>query len=94
LPGIPESQLASVFDRFSGGDLPRSDTRNFGLGLSIVRAVAEAHGGRATAAQGPRGGAAVTLWLPLYDLADGTVRADEASPASAVPHPVEPGLPT
>jgi two-component system, OmpR family, sensor kinase len=86
-PGIPESQLASVFDRFSAGDPQRRDTHNFGLGLSIVRAVAEAHGGRATATRRTGGGAAVTLWLPLYDPAAGTGPADEASPATAVPHP-------
>lgn len=66
-PGIPETQLESVFDRFSGGGIPRGETHNFGLGLSIVRAVAEAHGGRATAARAPGGGAAVTLWLPLHE---------------------------
>jgi two-component system, OmpR family, sensor kinase len=87
-PGIPESQLASVFDRFSGGDPPRHDTHNFGLGLSIVRAVAEAHGGRATAARGALGGAAVTLWLPLLYPPVGINPAEEASTASAVPRAV------
>jgi len=40
---------------------------HFGLGLSIVRAVAQAHGGRVAAERGPLGGAAVSLWLPLHD---------------------------
>lgn len=87
-PGIPESQLASVFDRFSGGDPPRHDTHNFGLGLSIVRAVAEANGGRVTAARSTLGGAAVTLWLPLHHPAASPDLADEASTVSAVPRPV------
>lgn len=86
-PGIPETQLMSVFDRFSGGDPPRRDTHNFGLGLSIVRAVAEAHGGRVTAARGPLGGAAVTLWLPLHDPAADTMPAAEPRPAQAMPRP-------
>ena len=64
-PGIAEGRLESVFDRFDGDDPRRDSAHNFGLGLSIVRAIAEAHGGRVTAARGPAGGAAVTMWLPL-----------------------------
>jgi two-component system OmpR family sensor kinase len=65
-PGIPEGQLESVFDRFDGAGPLRDSAHNFGLGLSIVRAIAEAHAGRVTAARGPAGGAAITIWLPLY----------------------------
>jgi signal transduction histidine kinase len=65
-PGIPDDQLESVFDRFDGAGSGRDSAHNFGLGLSIVRAIAEAHGGRVTAARSPVGGAAVTMWLPLY----------------------------
>jgi signal transduction histidine kinase len=64
-PGIPGGQLKSVFDRFESGGPLRDSPHNFGLGLSIVRAIAEAHGGRVTAAPGPAGGTAVTIWLPL-----------------------------
>ncbi|HWF80611.1 MAG TPA: HAMP domain-containing sensor histidine kinase [Streptosporangiaceae bacterium] len=65
-PGIPDSHLASVFERFSGST-SRAPGRNFGLGLSIVRAVAEAHGGHVRAERGPLGGAAVSLSLPLHE---------------------------
>jgi two-component system, OmpR family, sensor kinase len=65
-PGIPEDRLELVFDRFDGADPRRDSAHNFGLGLSIVRAIAEAHGGRVTAGRGPAGGAAVTIWLPLH----------------------------
>jgi two-component system OmpR family sensor kinase len=65
-PGIPDDQLESVFDRFDGAGSGRDSAHNFGLGLSIVRAIAEAHGGRVTAARSAVGGAAVTMWLPLY----------------------------
>jgi two-component system, OmpR family, sensor kinase len=64
-PGIPEGELESVFDRFAGADPQRGSTRSFGLGLSIVRAIAQAQGGRVTAARGPAGGTVVTLSLPL-----------------------------
>ena len=92
-PGIPDGQLESVFDRFEGAGPQRDSAHNFGLGLSIVRAIAEAHGGRVTAARGPTGGAAVTIWLPLESVAS-KIPADETSSASAVPPPVGPGVPT
>jgi two-component system OmpR family sensor kinase len=63
-PGIPQDHLDAVFDRFTRADTPGA-TGGFGLGLSIVRAFAEAHGGRVTATAGPLGGAEVSLWLPL-----------------------------
>jgi two-component system, OmpR family, sensor kinase len=67
-PGIPDSQLGSVFDRFNTASPHRDTARNFGLGLSIVRAIAEAHAGQVAASPSPFGGAAVTLWLPQHDL--------------------------
>ncbi len=68
-PGIPGSELGSVFDRFSNASPHRDTARNFGLGLSIVRAITEAHAGQVSAAPGPLGGAAITLWLPVYEQA-------------------------
>ena len=76
-PGIPDGQLESVFDRFTGAGPQRDSAHNFGLGLSIVRAIAQAHGGRVTAARGPGGGAAVTIWLPRQPGA-AALPADEA----------------
>jgi signal transduction histidine kinase len=63
-PGIPDSELESVFERFSSSKSLHEGTRNFGLGLSIVRAVAETYGGRVSAEASVLGGAAVSLWLP------------------------------
>jgi PAS domain S-box-containing protein len=40
--GIPEKAIASIFERFSRVDAPRSGT---GLGLAIVRGIVQAHGG-------------------------------------------------
>jgi signal transduction histidine kinase len=64
-PGIPDGQLDWVFDKFARADTSRGSTRNFGLGLPIVRATAEAHGGQVTAGRSPNGGTAVTFTLPL-----------------------------
>ncbi len=68
-PGIPGSELGSVFDRFSTASPHRDTARNFGLGLSIVRAIAQAHAGEVSAVPGPLGGAAITLWLPVHEQA-------------------------
>jgi two-component system sensor histidine kinase MprB len=59
-PGFSEQDLPHVFDRFyraaNARRLPGS-----GLGLAIVRQAADAHGGRAEAANAPDGGAVVTV---------------------------------
>ena len=62
-PGIDESDLPHVFDRFyrsaSARGLPGS-----GLGLAIVRQVAEVHGGDVAAQRAEGGGALLRLRLP------------------------------
>jgi two-component system, OmpR family, sensor kinase len=64
-PGLgPEPER--VFERFYRADQARSRASGgAGLGLSIVAAVSEAHGGRATAGCSPSGGALVRVELPL-----------------------------
>ena len=44
-PGIPEEHLPHIFDRFYKGDAARTQTGGSGLGLSIVKAIVERHGG-------------------------------------------------
>jgi two-component system, OmpR family, sensor kinase len=64
-PGIPTDALERVFDRFSRLDKGRSRAHGgFGLGLAIVRHVAEAHGGQAFAGNRAEGGARFTVILP------------------------------
>jgi two-component system sensor histidine kinase MprB len=62
-PGVPEDELAHIFDRFFRATNARGQTGS-GLGLAIVRQVAERHGGSVRAATVPGGGLAVTLHLP------------------------------
>ncbi len=64
-PGIPEYALERVFEKFYS--LPRPDTgrKSTGLGLALVRQVAELHGGSARAENRPGGGACVALTLPI-----------------------------
>ena len=55
-PGLPEGMEDRVFERFWRADPSRS-TPGTGIGLSIVRSVAEAHGGSVRAENRPEGGA-------------------------------------
>ena len=62
-PGFPQEFLPHAFERFSRGDVAREGA-GAGLGLSIVEAIARAHGGSAAALNAPSGGALVVLRLP------------------------------
>jgi PAS domain S-box-containing protein len=67
-PGIPETELPHVFERFyrlDGVDEPGN-----GLGLSIAQTIAEAHGGRIEAESRPGEGTRMSLVLPLLPDAD------------------------
>ena len=63
-PGLGDEALAHAFDRFWQADPARSGGFT-GLGLSIVAAVAEEHGGEATATNASDGGARFVVRLPL-----------------------------
>ncbi len=63
-PGIPGSEQKAIFGRFYRG-AGESRSSGSGLGLSIVRAIAEAHGGTADVASLPGQGATFTLAVPI-----------------------------
>ncbi|NPV90154.1 MAG: sensor histidine kinase KdpD [Firmicutes bacterium] len=64
--GIPGDQLEQVFDKFYRLKTSRK-TSGVGLGLTICRAMVEAHGGRIRAENNPGGGAVITFTLPLNE---------------------------
>ncbi|MBO0768817.1 MAG: HAMP domain-containing protein [Solirubrobacterales bacterium] len=65
-PGIPAEQRSRVFERFFRTDPARSRANGgAGLGLAIVRAIAEAHGGSVGVSESDAGGARFVLALPL-----------------------------
>jgi signal transduction histidine kinase len=64
-PGIPAASRTSIFDRFHRLTGARADgVSGAGLGLSIVQAIAEAHGGSVAVGEAPGGGARFSIDLP------------------------------
>jgi two-component system OmpR family sensor kinase len=64
-PGLSPEIAERLFERFYRGDPARSrDTGGAGLGLSIVAAIVEAHGGTVTASSPDSGGARFAVRLP------------------------------
>jgi two-component system OmpR family sensor kinase len=63
-PGLSPEALAHAFDRFWQADTARVGV-GAGLGLAIVASVAAEHGGTATVANPPGGGALFSIRLPL-----------------------------
>jgi two-component system sensor histidine kinase ChvG len=62
---IPDAMLGRLFESLIEQRQGHDDKPHFGLGLYIVRLVAEFHGGRAIAANLFQGGAVFTVMLPL-----------------------------
>jgi len=63
-PGIASEDREQIFERFGRGAVPDHD-EGFGLGLSIVRAIARAHGGTLTLEDEQPHGARFVITLPI-----------------------------
>ena len=62
-PGISAEDRSRIFERLYRGDQSRSE-RGLGIGLSLVRAIVEAHGGEVTVESEPGRGSRFSVWLP------------------------------
>ena len=64
-PGLLPGEERTIFEKFTRGQ--KSGPRGVGLGLSICRGIARAHGGDIHASQRPGGGASFIFSIPLGD---------------------------
>jgi signal transduction histidine kinase len=64
--GIPRAEQDKIWQRLYRGDKSRSQ-RGLGLGLSLVKAIVEAHGGRAEVRSEPDHGSEFTVHLPTLE---------------------------
>jgi signal transduction histidine kinase len=63
-PGIAPSEQARVFERFTRGKDAQGQHRGGGLGLAVVKAIAEAHGGEVELESRLGEGSTFTMVLP------------------------------
>ncbi len=65
-PGIPPDEMDRIFEKYyQSGERGNGAVRGSGLGLAVVKAVAEAHGGRAAVESIPGAGSTFKIFLPL-----------------------------
>jgi two-component system phosphate regulon sensor histidine kinase PhoR len=65
-PGIPDAERKSVFDRFyRAKDVRLKPVRGSGIGLSLVKNIAEAHGGGVEIASDADSGCVFRIWIPI-----------------------------
>ncbi|MCP5515767.1 MAG: HAMP domain-containing histidine kinase [Verrucomicrobiales bacterium] len=76
--GIPRAEQARIWERLYRGDKSRSQ-RGLGLGLSLVKAVVEAHEGSISVADAASGGARFVVRLPRTGAPNGRPAADAAA---------------
>jgi len=70
-PGIPEEQLAHIFERFSRGDAGETQrVGGTGLGLAISKSLVELHGGTIDAESTPGAGSTFRIRLPAIATAE------------------------
>jgi len=63
--GIPDEELAAIFDKFVQSSKSKTGAGGTGLGLAICREIVELHGGRIWAENSESGGAIFHVELPL-----------------------------
>jgi len=69
-PGVPEHDLARIFDKFYSTPVPEG-VGGTGLGLSICKGIVEAHGGTIRAENRDAGGLRVVVGIPLVEPREG-----------------------
>ena len=84
-PGLPTSDAEALFERFWRSEAGRERGRGgAGLGLAIVAAIVDAHGGEVRAGNAPGGGASFVVTLPAPRLSSDS-QARSQPPPTVVP---------
>jgi len=84
-PGIAAQELDKIFDRFYRSDPSRARASGgMGLGLSIVQAIVEAHGGKVRVSSEPGVGTSFTVELPCMTT-DGGMQAPDVVSRTSLP---------
>ncbi len=65
-PGIPETELDTIFDKFVQSSYTKNGAGGTGLGLSICQEIIGAHEGEVWVENAPDGGAIFAFFLPLH----------------------------
>ena len=76
-PGVPTRELPHLFEKFYRVSTPGRTARGMGIGLAVVRGLAEAMGGRVEARRSSLGGLAIAVALPAADEPADEPAADE-----------------
>jgi signal transduction histidine kinase len=83
--GIADDELPNVFERFSTGAPAADGRRGTGLGLALVRAVAQGHGGEVRATSVPGLGSKFEIILPISPVDAPALMPALSNPTNAVP---------
>jgi signal transduction histidine kinase len=78
-PGVAPENRDHIFERFGRAEVPEHD-EGFGLGLSIVRAIAVAHGGTVRVTDAPPHGARFVMSLPARPVPGDATQVMEVAP--------------
>ncbi|HZD80261.1 MAG TPA: HAMP domain-containing sensor histidine kinase [Actinomycetota bacterium] len=85
--GIPADELPRIFERFARGEPSGWERAGTGLGLALVKAIVEAHGGDVGVQSRPGSGTVFTIRLPAPE------RSEEVLPGGAGTVPALGGVP-
>jgi two-component system phosphate regulon sensor histidine kinase PhoR len=66
-PGVPEDELSLIFEKYYRAQKDTAERAGIGLGLAMVKATVEGHGGHVTVSNPEGGGAKFTIVLPATD---------------------------
>ncbi|MFC1744038.1 response regulator [Candidatus Riflebacteria bacterium] len=66
-PGIPKAEIKKIFQAFTQSSLTETGSGGKGIGLSICRAIVQAHKGKIRAENNPEGGASFYISIPMVE---------------------------